>query len=117
MVSLNVRLSDDTRHMIGQRELGLMRPGALLVNGGRGDLVDTAAMIAALESEHLAGAALDVFDTEPLPPDHPILACDQVVMTPHMADQTPEGMELLNEGAVDNVIAFLEGRPQNVVAM
>ena len=116
VVSLNVRLSDDTRHMIGRRELGLMRPGTLLVNGGRGDLVDTAAMIAALESGHLAGAALDVFDTEPLPPDHPILACDQVVMTPHMADQTPEGMELLNEGAVDNVIAFLEGRPQNVVA-
>ena len=117
VVSLNVRLSEDTRHMIGQRELGLMRPGALLLNGGRGDLVDTAAMIEALESGHLAGAALDVFDTEPLPPDHPILACEQVVMTPHMADQTPEGMELLNEGAVDNVIAFLEGRPQNVVAM
>ena len=117
VVSLNVRLSEDTRYMIGQRELGLMRPGSLLLNGGRGDLVDTAAMIDALESGHLAGAALDVFDTEPLPPDHPILACEQVVMTPHMADQTPEGMELLNEGAVDNVIAFLEGRPQNVVAM
>ena len=117
VVSLNVRLTDETRHLIGRRELDVMKPGSLLVNGGRGDLVDTAAMIEALDSGHLAGAALDVFDAEPLPPDHPILACEQVVMTPHMADQTPEGMELLNEGAVDNVIAFLEGRPQNVVAV
>ena len=68
-----------------------------------------------LHSGHLGGAALDVYDVEPLPADDPILSCEQVVLTPHMADQTPEGMELLNEGAVDNVIAFLEGRPQNVV--
>ena len=58
---------------------------------------------------------LDVYDTEPLPADDPILSCEQVVLTPHMADQTPEGTELLNEGAVDNVIAFLMGNPQNVV--
>ena len=115
VVSLNVRLTDETRHIIGGREFGLMKPGALLLNGGRGDLVETGALVEALDSGRLAGAGLDVFDIEPLPADHPILACDQVVMTPHMADQTPEGMELLNEGAVDNVIAFLEGRPQNVV--
>ena len=115
VVSLSVTLTSDTEGMIGERELGLMKPGALLVNGGRGQLVDTDAMVRALDSGHLAGAALDVFDVEPLPPDHPILACEQVVLTPHSADQTPEGMELLNSGAVDNVIAFLEGRPQNVV--
>ena len=115
VVSLNVRLSDETRGMIGERELGLMKPESLLVNGGRGELVDTGALVGALKSGHLAGAALDVFDVEPLPPDHPILSCEQVVLTPHMADQTPEGIELLNEGVVDNVIAFLEGRPQNVV--
>ena len=115
VVSLNVRLSDDTRGMIGERELGLMKPGSLLVNGGRGELVDTPALVDALNSGRLAGAALDVFDVEPMPPDHPILACRQVVLTPHIADQTPEGVELLNEGAVDNVIAFLEGHPENVV--
>ena len=115
VVSLNVALTDDTRRMIGGRELRLMKPGSLLVNGGRGGLVDTPALIDALNSEHLAGAAMDVYDVEPLPADHPILSCEQVVMTPHMADQTAEGMELLNEGAVDNVIAFLEGHPQNVV--
>lgn len=115
VVSLNVRLTDETRYIIGRREFGLMKPGALLLNGGRGNLVETGALVDALGSGHLAGAGMDVFDVEPLPLDHPILACQQVVMTPHMADQTPEGMELLNEGAVDNVIAFLEGRPQNVV--
>ena len=111
VVSLHVRLSDESRHLIGAREFGLMKPGALFINAGRGGLVDTAALVDALQSEHLAGAALDVFDQEPLPPDHPILGCDQVVLTPHLADQTPEGIELLNEGAVSNTIAFLEGPP------
>ena len=73
------------------------------------------ALVAALRSGHLGGAALDVFDPEPLPPGHPLLDQAQVVLTPHSADQTPEGMELLNAGVVDNVVAFLEGRPQNVV--
>ena len=115
VVSLNVALTAATRSMIGERELSLMKPGALLVNGGRGALVDKNALVQALHSGHLAGAALDVYDIEPLPADDPILSCEQVVLTPHMADQTPEGIDLLNEGAVDNVIAFLEGRPQNVV--
>ena len=114
VVSIQVRFSDDSREMIGRREFGLMKQGALFINGGRGELVDTAALIDALDSGHLAGAGLDVYDQEPLPADHPILGCEQVVLTPHLADQTAEGMELLNEGAVSNVIAFLEGRPQNV---
>jgi D-3-phosphoglycerate dehydrogenase len=113
-VTIQVRLSDDSRRMISSRELGLMKPGALLINGGRGELVDTAALVDALNSGRLGGAGLDVFDQEPLPPDHPILSCEQVVLTPHIADQTPEGIESLNEGVVSNVIAFLEGRPQNV---
>ena len=115
VVSLHVRLSPDSHNIIGARELGLMKPGALLINGGRGELVDETALVDALKSGHLAGAGLDVFSEEPLPADHPILGCDQVVLTPHLADQTPEGIELLNEGAVTNVIAFLEGRPNNVV--
>ncbi len=115
VVSLHVRLSTDSHHIIGPRELALMKPGALLINGGRGELVDETALVDALRSGHLAGAGLDVFSQEPIPADHPILSCDQVVLTPHLADQTPEGIELLNEGAVTNVIAFLEGRPNNVV--
>tara|TARA_B100000315_G_scaffold63926_1_gene58091 strand:- start:2305 stop:3276 length:972 start_codon:yes stop_codon:yes gene_type:complete len=115
VISLNVRLSDESNKMIGERELAMMKPGSLLVNGGRGGLVDTAALVNALNSGHLGGAAIDTFDQEPIPADHPLLSCEQVVLTPHIADQTPEGVEALNEGAVDNVIAFLEGRPQNVV--
>tara|TARA_Y100000031_G_C8059399_1_gene309895 strand:- start:53 stop:733 length:681 start_codon:yes stop_codon:yes gene_type:complete len=115
VISLNVRLSDESNKMIGERELAMMKPGSLLVNGGRGGLVDTAALINALNSGHLGGAAIDVYDQEPISPDHPLLSCEQVVLTPHIADMTPEGVEALNKGAVDNVIAFLEGRPQNVV--
>ncbi len=115
VVSLHVNLTEDTRHMIGRDEIATMKEGALLVNCGRGALVDTSAMVDALNSGHLGGAAMDVYDVEPLPADDPILKCEQVVLTPHLADQTPEGFEALNEGAIDNVIAYLEGRPQNVV--
>lgn len=115
VVSLHVKLTEQSRGLIGARELALMKPGALLVNTARGAVVDNAALAAALQSGHLGGAGIDVFDEEPTPPDHPLLACEQVVLTPHNADQTPEGMDILNGGAVDNVLAFLEGRPQNRV--
>ncbi len=77
--------------------------------------MDKNALVEALNSGYLGGAGIDVYDMEPLPPDDPILSCEQVVLTPHLADQTPEGFEALNEGAIDNVVAFLEGNPQNVV--
>ncbi len=115
VVSLHLGLTDQSRGIIGARELGLMKRGALLVNAGRGPLVDEPALIAALESGHLGGAGLDVFTQEPLPPDAPILRTPHVTLTPHNADSTPEGLHFLNVGAVDNAIAFLEGRPQNVV--
>jgi len=115
VVSLHVKLTDQTRGMIGAREIGLMKPGTILVNTARGAIVDTPALVNALRSEHLGGAGIDVYDIEPIPPDHPLLACEQVVLTPHVADQNPEGMEILNRGAVDNVLAFLEGRPINRV--
>ena len=115
VVSLHLPATDQSRGIIGARELGLMKPGSLLINTGRGALVDEAALLAALDSGHLAGAGLDVFAQEPLPPDAPILSRQQVVLTPHNADSTPEGLDFLNEGAVENAIAFLEGRPQNVV--
>jgi phosphoglycerate dehydrogenase-like enzyme len=116
VVSVHVRLTPESRGLLGPREIGLMKPGAILVNTARGPIVDTDALVASLHAGRLVGAALDVFDTEPLPPGHPLLTAEQVVLTPHNADQTPEGMDLLNAGVVDNVIAFLEGRPQNVVA-
>lgn len=114
-ISMHVKLTPDSRHMLGRRELDLMKPGCLLINTARGAIIDTAALVESLRSGHLGGAGLDVFDTEPLPPDHPLLSCPRVVLTPHVADQTPEGMEILNGGAVDNVIAYLNGKPQNIV--
>lgn len=115
VISLHVMLTDDSRHMINSTSLASMKPGALLINCGRGGLVDTDALVEALRSGRLGGAALDVFETEPISADHPLLDMEQVVLTPHCADMTPEGVDLLNEGAVNNVIAFLEGRPQNMV--
>ncbi|MSU76883.1 MAG: hypothetical protein EXS16_02190 [Gemmataceae bacterium] len=115
VVSVHVKLTEQTCGMIGTRELALMKPGSILVNTARGAIVDTAALVQALHTGHLGGAGIDVFDTEPLPADHPLLSCEQVVLTPHVADQNPEGMEILNRGAVDNVLAFLDGKPINRV--
>ncbi len=112
VVSLHVRLSDDSRLLIGAEELARMKPSAILLNGARADVVDNAALVEALESERLFGAGIDVFSPEPVPADDPILACERVVLTPHAADQTPEAVVATNEAAVDNIIAFLEGRPR-----
>ncbi len=115
VISIHVKLTDATRGLIGRRELKLMKPGAILVNTARGAIVDNLALAEALEAGRLGGAGLDVFDVEPVPVNHPLLGCEQVVLTPHVADQNAEGMAILNRGAVENVIAFLEGRPQNRV--
>jgi len=115
VVSLHTRLSPDSEGLIGEKEIQLMKPGALLINVGRGPLIDTTAMVSALHSGHLGGAGLDVFDVEPLTKDHPIFDCENVVLTPHTADVVPEGVDVLNFGAVENVLAFLKGNPVNIV--
>jgi D-3-phosphoglycerate dehydrogenase len=114
VVSLHVALTADTRHLLGREQFARMKRGAILINGARGAVVDSQALVQALASGHLAGAGLDVFEQEPIPPDHPFLALDQVVLTPHNADATPEGVDYLNADAVDNIIAFLEGQPKNL---
>lgn len=88
VVSLHARLSSETRHLIGAKELARMKPTTILVNTARSGLVDEAALIAALRERRIMGAALDVFDTEPLPPDHPLLHLDNVTLTPHLAGST-----------------------------
>lgn len=114
-VSVHVKLTDQSRGFVSGPEFALMQPGTLLVNTARGAIVDTTALIEALRSGQVGSAGLDVYDIEPLPSDHPLLRCEQVVLTPHSADQLPEGMDALAHGAVDNVLAFLQGEPQNVV--
>ena len=115
VISLHVKLTEQSRGLIGTREFALMKPGALFINTARGAVVDTPALVAALDSSKLGGAGIDVFDIEPVPADHPLLACQHVVLTPHNADQTPEGIDILNAGVVDNVLAFLQGKPRNQV--
>jgi D-3-phosphoglycerate dehydrogenase len=115
-VSIHTALSDATRGLIGRMELQAMKPDAVILNGARGAVLDLDALAEILASGHLGGAGIDVFEEEPFVADHPIKQCEQVVFTPHAADQTPEGAELLNEGAVDNVLAFLAGEPRNNAA-
>ena len=115
VVSLHVGLSEQTRGMIGAPQFALMHEGTILVNGSRGPVVENGALVEALRSGKLAGAGLDVFDPEPLPARHPLTGLPNVVMSPHAADATPEGFDLLNQTVVDNIIAFLEGKPRNVV--
>jgi len=112
VVSLHVRLSPDSTELIGAPELARMKPTAILLNGARADVVDNAALVKALETGRLFGAGVDVFSQEPVPADDPLLGCERVVLTPHSADQTPEAVIATNEAAVDNIIAFLEGKPR-----
>ena len=115
VVSLHTRLSPQTRQLIGASQLALMKPAAILINTSRGAVVDTQALVESLNSGQLFGAGLDVFDREPLPHDHPLLLCPNVVLTPHCADTTQEGLDQLTLGCIDNIRAFLEGSPRNVV--
>lgn len=93
VVSLHVPLTDDTAGMLDRQALMLMKPGAILINTGRGEVVDQAAVVEALRSGHLGAAGLDVFASEPVAPDDPILALDNVVLAPHVAWQTRETLE------------------------
>jgi D-3-phosphoglycerate dehydrogenase len=115
VVSLHLRASPKTAKIIGQREFGLMKPGAYLVNTGRGALVDEGALYEALKANRIAGAAIDVYQTEPLPADSPLLTLDNVVVTPHVAWVTDGGIDRMARHPVENIVAFLEGRPQFVV--
>ncbi len=106
IVTLHVPLTDQTRGLISREVLGRMRPGAYLINTARGAVVDTDALVEALRSGHLAGAALDVTDPEPLPADHPLLKTDRCIVTPHVAARTHAGLRRMYD-VVDQVLEAL----------
>jgi len=120
VLTLHVPLDASTHHMIGARELALLRPGAALINCSRGPVVDEPALIAALERGHLAGAALDVMEQEPIDLDNPLLQMPNVVLTPHAAAGTLDCVRRMVRGAMANVARALAGQPplnvQNGVA-
>jgi glyoxylate reductase len=108
-VSINIALSDESRGMIGEREIALMKPEAVLVNTARGPIVDQDALYRALVERRIGGAALDVFAEEPLPTDHPLLALENVVVSPHVGSATYETRARMTDLAVDNLLAFFRG--------
>jgi len=101
----------ETHHLIGATELAAMRPGAFLVNIARGQLVDEAALVASLESGHLGGAVLDVFEEEPLPATSPLWAMPNVLISPHTMSVVEAENELIVEVFADNLRRFLDGEP------
>ncbi|MFE4423996.1 C-terminal binding protein [Streptomyces sp. NPDC056817] len=111
IVSVHLPLTDDTRRSIDEKALSSMRPGGVLVNTGRGPVVDTDAVVAALDSGQLAGAALDVFDAEPLAADSPLRSRDDVVLTPHVAFYSQEALVELRRRAAESVVAHFAGEP------
>ncbi len=115
VLSIHLVLSDRTRGLVGARELAMMRPSALLVNTSRGPIVDERALIDALRDGTIATAALDVFDEEPLPPDHPLRTMVNVVLTPHLGYVTDDTYRIFYGDAVEDIAAFLAGSPIRVI--
>ncbi len=111
VVSLHCPLTAETARIIDADALATMRPGSVLVNTARGGLVDQVALRAALERGHLAAAALDVTDPEPLPPDDPLLSAPNLLVLPHIGSATHRARERMADIAVDNLLAALRGAP------
>ncbi len=115
VVSLHVRNTTEARGLVGRRLLGLMKPDAVLINTARAAIVDQDALVEALRERRIAGAGLDVFLEEPLPADSPWTKLENVVLSPHVGWVTREASGRLAAMPVDNVEAYLSGRPANVV--
>ncbi|MEN6458741.1 MAG: D-2-hydroxyacid dehydrogenase [Thermoguttaceae bacterium] len=116
VVSLHCPLTPETHHLVSAERLARMKPGAMLINTGRGPLVDEAALADALNSGRLAGAGLDVLSTEPPPADNPLLHAKNCCLTPHIGWATAAARKRLVDCVVANVRDFLAGSPQNVVS-
>jgi phosphoglycerate dehydrogenase-like enzyme len=115
IVSVHVQLSARTRGLVGARELSLMKPTAYLINTARGPIVDEQALVNALETRAIAGAGLDVFDEEPLPPDHPFKRLDNTLLMPHAGYVTEAQYRVRYRDTAEDVAAYLRGTPLRVL--
>lgn len=116
VVTLHLILSDRSRGIVGAEDLARMKRTAYIVNTSRGPLIDQDALIAALKAGQIAGAGIDVFDTEPLPADHPLLAAPNTMLTPHLGYVTQQNYRAYYEGCVEAIEAFNAGAPVRLVA-
>lgn len=116
VLSVHLVLSARSRGLVGRREIGLMKKDAILVNTSRGPIVDAAAVIEALDAGRLGYAAFDVYDREPLPADDPLRRVPNILLTPHIGYVTLEGYRGWYPQIVENITAFLDGKPVRVVA-
>jgi D-3-phosphoglycerate dehydrogenase / 2-oxoglutarate reductase len=110
VVSIHTPLTPETRHAVGAAELAAMKRGGILVNTARGPIVDTVALANALRDGPLGGAGIDVYEEAPLPADHPLRACDNVVLTPHSAAYTEEALAEVRKRALDDALRILQGQ-------
>ena len=115
VLTIHTRLSDRTRGLISKRELGLMKPTAILVNTSRGPIVDEDALLAALRNGTIAGAALDVYAKEPLPPDHELREAPRTLLSPHLGYVTTGTYEIFYREAVEDIAAWMRGEPIRVL--
>jgi phosphoglycerate dehydrogenase-like enzyme len=116
VVTVHYKLSPRSVGLVGEAELALMKPSAYLVNTSRGPLVDEAALLAALRSGSIAGAALDVYDVEPLPLSDPLRSLPNVVLTPHLGYVTEESYQVFYGEAAEDIVAFAKGSPLRVLS-
>jgi D-3-phosphoglycerate dehydrogenase len=115
-VSIHLVLSPRSRGLIGAAELAQMKPSAYLINTSRGPIIDETALIAALQGRAIAGAAVDVYDTEPLPRDHPLRKLSNAITTPHLGYVTQDGYRIFYGGTVEAIRGFLDGKPVRVIS-
>jgi phosphoglycerate dehydrogenase-like enzyme len=115
VLSIHVMLSDRSRGLVGSAELAAMKPTALLVNTSRGPIVDEDALVQALVERKIGGAALDVFNAEPLPAQHILRRLDNAVITPHIGYVTEGHYQVFYQDAVEDIAAFIAGKPIRVV--
>jgi phosphoglycerate dehydrogenase-like enzyme len=115
VVSVHLVSSERTRGIVGAHEFGLMKPTAFLVNTARGPIVDERALLDALGTGRIAGAGLDVYDVEPLPPDHPLRRAPNAVLTPHIGYATDGSFRIYYSQMIENIEAWLRGAPIRVL--
>ncbi len=115
VLTIHLVLSQRSRALVGAKDLALMKPSAYIINTSRGPIIEEAALLAALRGKKIAGAGLDVYDSEPLPLDHPLRKLDNVVLTPHLGYVSEQNYRAYFAGVVDDIRSFLDGKPVRVM--